>query len=209
MRMLPATELEATLLFILIFAPNIGTALTPTRASDPNRELNTFSVYLTSASNPVKGACGVGDGELYVFTNPLRTYEAARDSSDKYLVLFNKLYYFTIDSITEYSVGQTIKIWACYRCQTDLIGIFSVEQGEVVEFAWTIPNLPDKSEIKYKYGLSLTGPNPSWRFAKRITHGVGMTMVIPDVPFMTLGSISVFFAAFGTRTYVDRRRKRR
>jgi hypothetical protein len=159
------------------------------------------SQRLTACSEPdaAKGG-GVGDGVLHVFSDPERIYEAPRNPAHNYLLNYSQLYYFTIDGITEYTHGQTISVWACQECQTALIGNYLVAQDGNINFTWTTPNLPNNGEVKYKYGLSLTGPDPSWRFAKKTTHGVALTLIVPEIPMATLGSLSVFIIAyFGAR----------
>jgi hypothetical protein len=149
---------------------------------------------------------GVGDGTLYVYIDAGRTTEAPTNPAEKYLVLYGKLYYFRIAGITEYSVGQTIHIWANYEDSDHLIGDYTVGSGGTIDFEWTIPTLPYQTEIKYKYGLKLTGPNPDWHFAKRTTQGVGLTLVIPQVPLGVLGATSAFIAAYGIKSLTSKKR---
>lgn len=174
--------------------------------SNSNRQ----EIALSNNPNPTpdlsKGG-GVGDGILLVFSDPQRTANAPTDVADKYQVIYNRPYYFTITGISEYSTGQTVTVWACHENKTDQIGNYAIAAGGNIGFTWTIPTLPDHTEIKYKYGLSLGGPNPSWRFAKRTTQGVGMTFAIPDVPLGILGSTSTFFAAYVTRNITKKRKQ--
>jgi hypothetical protein len=173
--------------------------------SNSNKHETLLDANPTATPDPDKGG-GLGDGILLVFSDPQRTTEAPTDVADKYQVIFNRLYYFNITSISEYSTGQDINVWACHENQTDLIGNYAVTPGGNIGFTWTIPTLPDGSEVKYKYGLTLKGPNPSWHFAKRTTHGVGITFAIPDIPLGILGSTSTFFAAYLIKNIATRRK---
>jgi hypothetical protein len=199
-----------TVLILLVMLSFISTVTFVFAAdkSNSNSQDTLLDTSPTTTSDPCKGG-GLGDGILLVFSDPQRTTMAPTDVADKYQVIFNRLYYFNITSISEYSTGQDINVWACHEDQTDLIGNYAVASGGNVAFTWTIPTLPDCSEVKYKYGLSLNGPNPSWRFAKRTTHGVGMTFAIPDVPLGMLGSTSTFFAAYLIRNISTKRKRSR
>lgn len=159
-----------------------------------------------ASSNPGDKGGGLGSGTLYVYIDAGRTTEAPTNPAEKYLVLYGKLYYFRIAGITEYSVGQTIHIWANYEDSDHLIGDYTVGSGGTIDFEWTIPTLPYQTEIKYKYGLKLTGPNPDWHFAKRTTQGVGLTLVIPQVPLGVLGATSAFIAAYGIKSLTSKKR---
>jgi len=159
-----------------------------------------------ASSNPVHKGRGLGSGTLYVYIDAGRTTEAPTNPAEIYLVLYGKLYYFRIAGITEYSVGQTIHIWAHYQDGDHLIGNYTVGSGGTIDFEWTIPTLPYQTEIKYKYGLNLTGPNPSWHFARRTTQGVGITLVIPQVPLGVLGATSAVIAAYGIKALTSKRR---
>ncbi len=150
---------------------------------------------------------GLGNGILYVYMDAGRTTEApTTDHSEKYLVIYDRVYYFRIAGITEYSEGKTIYIWAHYQNSDHLIGNYILGPGGTIDFEWRIPTLPYQTEIKYKYGLSLTGPNPSWRFAHRTTNGVGITLVIPQVPLGVLGTTSAVIAAYGLKALTSKRR---
>lgn len=150
---------------------------------------------------------GLGTGTLYVYINQQRTTLAPTNQAEHYIVSIQNTYYFTITDITEYTPTQPISIWACFKDQTELVGNFPVEQNGKIDFTWTIPDLPDQTEIKYKYGLSLTGPDPSWRFAKKTTNGVAMTFAVPEVQFGALGSLTAIFAALGLKNFVAKRKK--
>ena len=158
---------------------------------------------LTSAltiPNPNNNNAGLGTGTLYVYTDPQRTTEAPTDASGKYFVLYGTLYYFRISGIQEYSQGQIIEIWAHYEEASELIGSFTVGPAGTVDFEWRIPtNLPYETEIKYKYGLNPEGPNPNWYFARRSTQGIGLTMVIPQVPLGVLGAALAILAAYSIK----------
>jgi len=186
------------LLAVLIAALNVGVTFSllksPGRGggSDP-------------ANSGNKGG-GVGTGELYVYLDESRKKEAPTNPAEAYLVLYGRLYYFTIKGITEYGEGETIHIWAHYQDGDHLIGDYTVGPGGTIDFEWTIPTLPYQTEIKYKYGLSLTGSNSSWRFAKRTTRGVGLTLVIPQVSFGVLGATSAFVAAYSIKALTGKRR---
>jgi hypothetical protein len=165
-----------------------------------------LSIGITFALiNPVSGS-GLGSGTLYVYIDEGRTTEAPTNPAEIYLVLYERLYYFNITGITEYSEWETIHIWAHYQDSNHLIGDYEVGSGGTIDFEWTIPDLPIQTEIKYKYGLNLTGPNPSWFFAKRTTEGVGLTLVIPQVPLGVLGATSAFIAAYGLKALTSKRR---
>jgi hypothetical protein len=166
--------------------------------------------FTTSPANPPPNTAGkgggVGNGTLYVYTDASRTNEAPKNEAEIYLVLYGKTYYFRIVGITEYSVGQTIHVWAHYRGDNYLIGNCTVGPGGTIDFEWTIPTLPyQPTVIQYKYGLNLTGPNPSWHFAKRSTQGVGLTFAIPQVPLGVLGAISAFIAAYGIKALTNKK----
>jgi len=195
-----------TILIVSLIVPlSFGAAFALTR---PNNEGNANSSSASSnpSSNRGDGGGGVGSGTLYVYIDAGRTTEAPTNPAEIYLVLYGGLYYFRISNITEYGVGQTIHIWAHYQDGDHLIGDFTVGSGGTIDFQWTIPTLPYETEIKYKYGLNLTGPNPSWHFAKRTTKGVGLTLVIPQVPLGVLGATSAFIAAYSIKALTDKKR---
>ena len=170
-----------------------------------------FSLLATGTAHstppPDSNGGGLGTGTLYVYTDQQRTTLAQTNQAQHYTVSIRSAYYFTIAEITEYTATQAINIWTCFMNQTELVGNFPVEQNGRVNFTWTIPNLPDQTEIKYKYGLSLTGPNPSWNLAKKTTNGVAMTFVVPEVEFGALGSLAVIFTALGLKNFVAKRKK--
>jgi len=160
-----------------------------------------------ASSNPEDKGGGLGSGTLYVYIDAGRTTEApTTDHSEKYLVIYDGLYYFRIAGITEYDADQTIHVWANYSGSDYLIGNYTIGPGGTIDFKWTIPTLPYGTEIKYKYGLNLTGRDPSWRFAHRTTHGVGITLVIPQVPLGVLGATSAVIAAYGIKALTSKRR---
>ena len=191
-------------LSILIVALSIGITFA---LATLNTESGINPKASVNAAPNSPGNGGVGDGTLYVYIDAGRTTEAPKKPAAQiYLVLYGRLYYFRITNITEYSGGQTIHIWANYSESDYLIGDYTVESSGTIDFEWTIPTLPYQTEIKYKYGLSLTGPSPSWHFAKRTTHGVGLTLVIPQVPLGVLGATSAVIAAYGIKALTSKRR---
>lgn len=135
---------------------------------------------------------GVGNGVLYVYEDSARTDLAPLTEAYAYLVVYGDTYYFTIAGITEYAVGQTVGIWACYQGIEDHVDDCTVGSDGTVEYEWTIPVLPYETTIKFKYGTS----NPGWYYAQRETHGVGLLHVIPQIPFGILGVISAPAAAY-------------
>jgi hypothetical protein len=190
-------------LSILIVALSIGIAFA-------SATLNTGSTINPEASvnatpnSPGNG--GVGNGTLYVYIDAGRTTEAPTNPAEIYIVKCGKLYYFKIANITEYIEGQEIHIWAHYLGNNSLIGDYTVGPSGTIDFEWTIPVLPHQTVIEYKYGLNLTGPNPSWHFAKRKTQGEGLTLVIPQVPLGVLGATSAVVAAYGIKALTSKKR---
>lgn len=181
--------------FILITAILIGVVLALHRATTPN--------------------AGVGNGVLYVYTYPEGTEEVSTNTAGNYLVLPDLTYCFEIDGITEYE-NTKIKVWASYQnldAKNDLIGEFDVGvKPSTIEFNWTIPpTLPIGTSIKFKYGTKLTGPNPSWYFAKKAVEGYPpspprLLLVIPEVFLGTLGAGTALFTALGFRTLLKRKK---
>jgi hypothetical protein len=191
-------------LSILIVALSIGITFALVTL---NTEIGINPKASVNAAPNSPGNGGVGDGTLYVYIDAGRTIEAPIDLPSKiYLVLPGKLYYFRIAGIKEYREGQTIHIWANYSESDYPIGDYTVGSGGIIDFEWTIPTLPYQTKIKYKYGLNLTGPNPSWHFAKRTTQGVGITLVIPQVPLGVLGATSAVIAAYGIKALTRKKR---
>lgn len=187
-------------ILIGVISVGIAYALTkPNIQSDPNPSTN-------GLSNSGNRGGGLGNGTLYVYTDVGRTIEAPKDEEERYLVLCGRLYYFRITGIAEYAVGQTIHVWAHYNDSNYLIGDCVVGSGGTIDFDWLIPTLPYETEIKYKYGLSLTGRNSDWRFAKRTTHGVALTLVIPQVQFGALGAMSAFTVAYSIKVLSSKKR---
>jgi hypothetical protein len=173
----------------------------------PESSLSSETSSKNASSKPEYKGGGLGNGTLYVYVDKGRTTEApTTDHSEKYLVIYGRLYYFKIAGITEYSEGQAIHVWANYSESDYLIGTYTIGPGGTINFNWTIPTLPYGTEIKYKYGLNLTGPNPSWRFAHRTTHGVGITLVIPQVPLGVLGATSAVIVAYGLKALTSKKR---
>jgi len=191
-------------LSILIVALSIGITFA-LATSNTESGINPKASINATPNSPGNG--GVGDGTLYVYIDEGRTTEApTTDHSEKYLVIYDGLYYFRIAGITEYGADQTIHVWANYLESDYLIGNYTIGPGGTIDFKWTIPTLPYGTEIKYKYGLNLTGPNPSWHFAHRTTHGVGITLVIPQVPLGVLGATSAVIAAYGIKALTSKKR---
>lgn len=171
----------------------------PTRESDTANPSNT----------PNKA--GIGDGVLYVYTSPHGTEEVVTNTAGNYLVSPGDTYCFKIDGITEYE-STTIHVWAHYDNTTTyniLIDSFAVGQTpSSIEFSWQIPTLPYDTAIKFKYGKKLTGPGPSWHFAKRAVEGSPprLLLVISDVFIGTLGAETALFVALGLRTLLKRKK---
>jgi len=193
-------------IFLIIIFLIFGVAFALTRPSSEGTA-NPSSTSPNPSSKPEEKGGGVGTGTLHVYIDSGRTTEAPINSDEIYLVLYGRLYYFRISNITEYKVGQKIHVWAHYLGENHLIGDFTVGSDGAINFEWTIPTLQrERTEIKYKYGLNLTGPNPSWRFAKRATHGVRLTMAIPQAPLGALGATSAFIAAYCIKALNGKRR---
>jgi len=98
-----------------------------------------------------------------------RTIEAPTDEHGNYLVLSGVEYYFSLNGVTEYP--DTVKIWGSYwdpppfwEFTNILIGEFEVSEN--IDFAWTIPDLPMETTLRFKYGTDLNFPCPHWRFGK-------------------------------------------
>jgi len=202
--MAPKIKRKWIVLSVLIVVVSIGIAFALTRSNNEGNA-NSPTAPSNTTSNSQDGG-GLGSGTLHVYIDAGRTTEAPTNPAEIYLVLYDRLYYFRISEITEYNVGETIHIWANYADSDHIIGDYIVGPGGTVDFEWTIPTLPYQTETKYKYGLSLTGPNPGWRFAKRTTQGVGLTLVIPQVPLGVLGATSAFIAAYGIKALTSKRR---
>lgn len=175
---------------------------------NPEGGMGSAALTTNTSSNPTNKGGGLGTGTLYVYTDKDRKIEASKNPAEIYLVLYGRTYYFRVSGITEYEVGKTIHVWANYLDSDYIIGDYTVGPDGTINFEWTIPTLPYQTEIKYKYGLNLTGPNPSWRFAKRTTQGVGLTLVIPQVPLGALGVISAFIAAYSIKSFTTKRLSR-
>jgi len=172
----------------------------------PESSLSSETSSKNASSKPECKGGGLGNGTLYVYIDEYKTEAPTTDHSEKYLVIYGRLYYFNISGITEYRKGQAIHVWANYLESDYFIGTYTIGPGGTINFSWTIPTLPYGTEIKYKYGLNLTGPDPSWRFAHRTTHGVGITLVIPQVPLGVLGATSAFIAAYGIKALTSKKR---
>ncbi len=180
-------------------------ATSPFNNHNPNRESN--------AANPSDNLnnAGIGDAVLYVYTSPHGTEQIATNTAGNYRVSPGITYCFEIDGITEYE-STTINVWAHYENTTTyniLINSFSVgEKPSSIEFSWQIPTLPSDTAIKFKYGKKLTGPDPSWHFAKRAVEGSPprLLLVIPEVFMGTLGAGTALFAGLGLRTLLKRKK---
>ena len=192
-------------LSILIVVLSIGIAFALIKPNPEGGGVSATSPTNAPSNSRSQGG-GVGDGILYVYTDAHRTMEAPTNPAEIYLVLYGRLYYFRITGITEYGKGEKIHIWAHYQDSDHLIGDYIVGSDRTIDFDWTIPTLPYNTEITYKYGKNLTGPNPSWHFAKRTTQGVGLTLVIPQAPFGVLGATSAVVAAYGIKALTSKKR---
>jgi hypothetical protein len=163
-----------------------------------------------SANPEAQSNPNTGTGILYAYTDPDRTTEVPQNPSGNYIVLFDVTYYFKITKITEYSEDTTINIWAHYQTDTTekniLIGSFTIADGTIL-FEWTIPtDIPFETAIKFKYGTSLTGPDPSWYFAKKATEGVRLSFVIPEIPYGSLGAIITLISGLGITSFYQKRK---
>jgi len=144
----------------------------------------------------------VGTGVLHAYTNPGRTTEADLDDGKHYLVYPGDTYYFTIDGITEYT--NEISIWARYRDTNELIGSGT---PPVIDFEWTIPDLPIDTEIKIKYGTDFKGSLPTWYYARReIESAPRLLFIIPEVFLGSAGAMLLIFSGLGITTLIRRKK---
>ena len=166
-----------------------------------------MALQLNTPASPPNHNPGVGTGALYVYKDPERTSETTTNAAGNYMVLYGVNYYFRVAGVTEYSVGKTINIWATYGDTTLLIRTGTVGTGGTIEYEWAIPTLPIDTEIKFKYGTKLTGPNSSWYFAKKAALNFPrLLLVIPEVSLVTLGATIALFSGLGITAFYRKKR---
>lgn len=142
--------------------------------------------------------------------------EVEVNPAGNYWVLFGETYSFNISGIEEYPLGTPITIWAHYKINDDTYNIpvasFTVTATpyNTPPFPWTIPSateVPYETGIKFKYSTELTGPNPSWYFAKRAALGSPrLLLVIPEVSLGSLGATIALFSGLGITAFFRRKK---
>lgn len=157
----------------------------------------------------------VGNGILYVYTNPERTDEAPTDEWGNYLVLSGVEYYFTLNGVTEYE--NTIKIWASYwnpppfwKFTNIPIDEFTVSDN--IQFSWTIPDLPMETTLRFKYGKDITGWCQNWRFAAKPTCFIlplpRKLFVVNEIILGPLGAIAALFIGYTVKSTYTKSKQR-
>jgi len=153
----------------------------------------------------------VGDGTLFAYTDPARTpdKEVTPKDDEHYLILPGVTYYFTIKGITEYASGTTIGVWARFYTH-EKIGdyeIITVDSVKIIDFEWTIPDLPIDTEIKIKYGTDFKGSLPTWYYARReIESAPRLLFIIPEVFLGSAGAMLLIFSGLGITTLIRRKK---
>jgi len=123
-------------------------------------------LIVTLLTFPAHAVGEEGTATLYVYTDPERTLLVELDSNGRYYIVPGTEYYFTVDGISEYDVGEDVTFWA-YRTNTGeniTITQLTVDSNPFnAIFNWTFPEDWLEEPVKIKYGTKL---ETDWHYAQ-------------------------------------------
>ncbi|MFH1327446.1 MAG: hypothetical protein ABIH76_01130 [Candidatus Bathyarchaeota archaeon] len=179
-----------------------------------------FSISFAFLSFPAYAVEEEGNAILCIYSDSERTTSVELDSNGRYYLAPGTEYYFTIEGITKYSVGEEVTFWA-YRVNTAEnieIAQLTVDSNPFdAIFSCIFPEDYYEEPVQIKYGINLES---DWYFAQEeiwidFLVGNGILYVYMDAArtteaptdehenYIVLSGVEYYFTLNGVTEYPD------
>lgn len=191
------------------------------KSSGKDKKLKRFLVLLTLIASCLTVSVGlstIGNGTLYVYTDPHYTNEApiSEGHNRMYLVVLNQTIYIQIANITEFGEGETLIVKVGWEDHAKTFNGVQVSRFTSptehdgwlgINVAWTVGDFDDGYlDIPYSETLTVHYKDIDGReyVASGLMSRVGHIFVVPEAPLGTMAFLVAPLAALGVLLFVGR-----